>query len=350
MENKKVLVGISGGVDSSVSALLLKNNGYDVIGATMRLCADNENSNKTLEDAKNICNILNIPFYELDCEKKFENLVIDNFEEEYKEARTPNPCVKCNKYLKFGYFLEIAKKLGCSYVATGHYVRTGYNDKYEQVVLKKAPTTKDQSYFLYAIPKEVISMLVFPLQDYTSKDEIRKIAEENKLPVAKKKDSQEICFIPDGNYGAYLQKRGINTFKKGEFVLKDGTKMGEHKGLIYYTIGQRKGLGISYKEPLYVIELNKKENKVVLGTEKELYKKEFTISDINLLVEKEKFLQCDNITVKIRYRAKEAKCKIEMLSDEEIKVILDEPQKSITPGQSAVFYDGDIVLGGGIIN
>lgn len=349
MEKKKVLIGMSGGVDSSVSALLLKQQGYEVIGATMSLWEDKENPNHTLEEAKRVCDALQIPFYPLYLEKEFNKYVVQNFIQEYQEARTPNPCVQCNRYLKFGLFLAKAKELGCQYVATGHYVRTSYLEKYNQVVLQKAPNNKDQSYFLYAIPKEVLPMLVFPLQKYTSKEEIREIAKENHLPVAEKKDSQEICFIPDGDYGCFLRKNGIGTVKKGDFVLKDGTKLGEHKGLIYYTIGQRKGLGISYKEPLYVICLDKKENKVVLGTEPELYKSSFTVSDVHLLVEKEKMETLGTMQVKIRYRAKEADCKIEWLSENRIKVLLDKPQKSITPGQSAVLYDGDVVLGGGII-
>ncbi len=349
MEKKKVLIGMSGGVDSSVSALLLKQQGYEVIGSTMSLWEDKENPNHTLEEAKKVCDALQIPFYPLYLEKEFNKYVIQNFIQEYEEARTPNPCVQCNRYLKFGLFLEKAKELGCNYVATGHYVRTSYSEKYNQIVLQKAQNAKDQSYFLYAIPKEVLPMLVFPLQEYTSKEEIRKIAKENHIPVAEKKDSQEICFIPDEDYGCFLRKNGIGTVKKGDFVLKDGTKLGEHKGLIYYTIGQRKGLGISYKEPLYVIALKKKENKVVLGTETELYKSSFTVSDVHLLVEKEKIETLGTMQVKIRYRAKEADCKIEWLPKNRIKVLLTEPQKSITPGQSAVLYDGDVVLGGGII-
>lgn len=223
----------------------------------MKLWEAEENKpNKTVEDAKKVCEKLEIEHHTIDNKEIFKTKVIDNFIEEYQKARTPNPCVQCNKYLKFGVFYQIAQKLGCEYIATGHYANIEYSEKYQQYVLKKSKEEKkDQTYFLYTIPKEMLSHIIFPLKDYTDKIEIRKLAQENGLEVAEKKDSQEICFIPDNNYTCFLEKYLKEKPKTGKIVLKNGEILGKHTGLINYTIGQRKGLGISYAKPLYVTRI-----------------------------------------------------------------------------------------------
>lgn len=353
---KKVLLGMSGGVDSSVSAALLKQQGYEVIGCTMKLWEpgdDEEESaccgNQAVYDAKRVCDQLGIPHYTINCKNEFKKKVVDNFIHEYKEARTPNPCVECNRYLKFGAFYQKAKELDCDYIATGHYASIQFSDQYQQYVLKKSKEEKkDQTYFLYAIPKDVLECIIFPLQNHTNKEDTRKIAEENNLTVAQKKDSQEICFIPNNNYQSFLKKYGKNEKQKGNIILKDGKVLGQHQGLINYTIGQRKGIGISYQEPLYVVALNKDKKEVVVGTEKELYTKELYAKDVNWLIgdELKEPIKCK---AKVRYRAKEADCTVYLKGDT-IKVVFQEAQRAITPGQSVVFYDEDgVVLGGGKI-
>ena len=346
---EKVLLGMSGGVDSSTTAVLLQQHGYEVIGCTMLLWECDKN---TVEDAKKVCDKLGIIHYILDCRNEFQKQVVDDFICKYKEAKTPNPCVECNKYLKFGVLYKKAKELGCNYLATGHYAKVEYSEKYKQKVIKKASEeNKDQSYFLYAIPKEVISSIMFPLQEYTNKEQIRKIAEQNNLFVAQKKDSQEICFIPQNNYTEFLEKNEDLQTKQGNIVLKTGEILGKHKGLIYYTAGQRKGLGISYKEPLYVIKLDKKTNQVIVGPEKELYSIELYANNLNWLVLDTYISDKFECLAKIRYRAKETKACVERIEKDMVKVTFEAPQRAITPGQSVVFYDKDgVMLGGGKIH
>ena len=349
MENKKVLLGMSGGVDSSVSALLLKKEGYEVIGTTLELFAGSSCCNiNTYIDAKNVCNSIGIPHFTYNCKEQFKNYVINDFIDCYANCKTPNPCIECNKYMKFGIMLEKAKELGCNYIATGHYAKTEYSEKYGRWVLKKSQAgKKDQSYVLWNIPKELIEHVLFPLADFTDKEQIREIARENDLKVANKPDSEDICFVPDGNYKKFLEINSDIKPKKGNIVNSKGEILGKHTGLYNYTIGQRKGLGISYKVPLFVLGFNKAKNEVIVGEEKELYKKEITVTDINLLLV-DKIEEPIEVDVKTRYSSKVAKAKIEQ-EGEYIKVIFDEPQRAITPGQSAVFYVGDIVLGGGKI-
>lgn len=356
MSKKRVLLGMSGGVDSSVSAILLQKQGYEVIGCTMQLwelIEDHESSccgSDAIYDAKRVCDQLGIPHYTINCKDKFKEKVVDNFICEYKEARTPNPCVECNRYLKFGEFYQKAKELECDFIATGHYARIEFSNKYHQYVLRKSKEDKkDQTYFLYTIPKELLGHIIFPLQEYTDKEEIRKIAEENNLAIARKKDSQEICFITDNNYQNFLKKYGNYKNRKGNIVLSNGGILGQHEGLIYYTIGQRKGLKIAYKEPLYVLSLNKEKNEVIVGTEKELYCTELYVKDLNFNVKinVDEPIKCK---AKIRYRAKEAEAIVYLQNEKEAKVVFKEEQRAITPGQSIVFYDDEgIVLGGGKI-
>ena len=343
----------------------------------MKLWEDKENpeveggccSFSATYDAKRVCDKLGIPHYTLNCEEEFQKHVINNFVNCYQCCKTPNPCIECNKYLKFGTFYQKALELGCEYISTGHYAKVEYSEKYQTYVLKKSESDKkDQTYFLYSIPKEVLPKMLFPLENFKSKEEVRKIAEEYELKIAHKKDSQEVCFIPDNDYGKFLKEKAKIKTKKGKIVLKDGTTLGEHEGLIFYTVGQRKGLGISYEKPLYVLKLDHEKNELIVGTEKELYTKELYANELNFLLEKNINLSKPiEVMAKIRYRAQEAKATLELIQEGEkindkekqivpenrknmiAKVVFEEPQRAVTPGQSVVFYLGDVVLGGGKI-
>ena len=349
MENNKVLLGMSGGVDSSVSALLLKNSGYEVIGATLELFVGSSCCNtNTYIDAKNVCNQIGIPHFIYNYKNEFKKYVIDDFIECYSSCKTPNPCIECNKYMKFGFMYEKAKELGCNYIATGHYAKTEYSEEYGRWVLKKSNSLKkDQSYVLWNIPKDLVSHIIFPLADYEDKEEIRKIARENNLKVANKPDSEDICFIPDGNYKKFLENNSNIKPKEGNIVNSQGKILGKHTGLYNYTIGQRKGLSISNSVPLFVLGFNKEKNEVIVGEEKELYKTKIKVENINLILVDE-ITDWMEVDVKTRYSSKVTKAKIIQVGNI-IQVEFEEPQRAITPGQSAVFYVGDIVLGGGKI-
>lgn len=350
MEEKRVLLGMSGGVDSSVSALLLKEEGYDVIGTTMELFAGSSCCNtNTYIDAKNVCNQIGIPHFIYNFKDEFKKYVIDDFINCYANCLTPNPCIECNKFMKFGLMYEKAKELGCEYIATGHYAKTEYSEEYGRWVLKKSKAgKKDQSYVLWNIPKELIEHVVFPLADFESKDEIRKIAREHNLKTANKPDSEDICFVPDGNYKRFLEENSEIKPKKGNIVHVNGTVLGKHNGLYNYTIGQRKGLGISYKEPLFVVGFNKEKNEVIVGEKEYIYKKEMIVKDINLLLI-DSLEGPMKVSVKTRYSSVEEDATVEMIDANTIKVVFENPVARITPGQSAVFYLGDIVVGGGKI-
>lgn len=347
---KRVLLGMSGGVDSSVSAVLLKQAGYEVVGATMKLCnLPKEEQEKTIEDAKKVCEILEIPHYVFDLREEFHKKVISEFIKSYQNALTPNPCIECNKELKFKAFYQKAVELGCEKIATGHYAKIEKNENYQQYVLKRSKASqKDQTYFLYQIEKEMLSNVLFPLCDFTDKEEVRKVAKQYGLPVASKSDSQEICFIPDNDYATFILKNSKQKQENGDIVTKTGKILGKHKGLLYYTVGQRKGLGISYQAPLYVLALDKEKNKVIVGTEKELYQKEVWIQNLNFLLPID-VTKPVAVMAKVRYRAKEAKAILQKTGADEAKLIFEEPQRAITPGQSVVCYIDDIVLGGGKI-
>ena len=337
---KRVLIGMSGGVDSAVAAYILKEEGYEVIGVTMTLFTPKEPTTQ-IEDAKKICQKLGIDHYVVDYQKEFKNKIIDNFIENYLNGKTPNPCVECNKHFKFGLLWKKAQELNCEYIATGHYA-----DMQDGNILK-VDSPKDQSYFLYQIDKKIIPHILFPLSKYMNKEEIREIAKrENLVEVSEKKDSQDICFIENGDYTKFLEENLDKLPPHGDFILTTGEKIGEHKGIIYYTIGQRKGLGISYKHPLYVIKIDKDNNQIILGTEEDLYTNIVYITNTNILVDKIP----ENISGKIRYKSQLVPCTIEIIDENNIKVVFKEPVKSATKGQSLVLYNQNILLGGGIID
>lgn len=348
---RRVLLGMSGGVDSSTSAILLQEKGYEVIGVTLNLFKENE---ETIKDAKRVCEQLGIEHYILDEQDIFREKVINDFLEKYKNAKTPNPCIECNRYLKFGAMYEKAKELKADYIATGHYARVEFSEKYNRHVIKKSSSIKkDQSYVLYGINPEVVEHIIFPLEGFETKDEIRKIAENHNLVVAQKSESQEICFITDNDYIRYLkenlsEKDRKNAFRKGNIVTCDGCVKGKHCGIANYTIGQRKGLGIQNATPLYVTKIDKANNQVIVGEKSETYSKETYVEELNWLAI-EKLEETMNIKAKIRYSAREAEAVISMVDSERVKVEFVEPQMAITPGQAIVFYDGDIVVGGGKI-
>lgn len=347
--NRRVLLGMSGGVDSSVSAILLKEQGYDVIGMTLELYGGTCCNTDAVIGAKAICNSIGIPHFTYNLKEEFKCNVINNFIEEYSNQRTPNPCIECNRHMKFGAMYEKAQEMGCDYIATGHYAKMEYSDNYGQFVLKKAKNLqKDQSYVLYSMPRNLLGKVLFPLGDFNSKEDVRNIAKQYSLEVASKPDSEDICFIPDGNYKRFLEDNSDIKPMIGNIVNRRGEILGKHNGLYNYTIGQRKGLGISYKAPLFVLGFNKAKNELIVGEEQELYRKEMKVDDVNLLL-MDSIDKPIDVTVKIRYSSKPAEAIINQTEEGNIQVIFKDPQRGITPGQSAVFYTDDVVIGGGKI-
>ena len=349
MEKKgKILLGMSGGVDSSVSAILLQEQGYKVIGATLELFGDSCTNITTVKDAKKVCEKLGIKHITIELKKEFYKYVIKDFIDSYSICETPNPCIKCNRYIKFDIMHKKAKELGCDYLATGHYAKIEYDEKWNQKVIKKSDSIrKDQSYVLYNVKKEILQDTIFPLGEFEYKDEIREIARTHGLEVANKKDSEDICFIPDNNYVRFLEENNLKS-KKGNIVDTEGNILGKHTGLYKYTIGQRKGLGISSKYPLYVVKLDKDKNEVIVGKEEEIFSPKAIITDFNNLLTENK-IENMKVKAKVRYSAKEADAIINQIDDKTVEVNFLEPQRAITPGQSLVLYIDDIVLGGGKI-
>lgn len=347
---KKILLAMSGGVDSSVSAILLQQQGYEVVGVTMNFGSFCCNAN-LIPDAKKVAEKLNIEHFVLDCEFDFKTNVVDYFIESYLNGETPNPCAKCNREIKFAKLLDFADKLGIEKLATGHYARILQNEKGEFELHKSFNEKKDQSYFLAMLKKEFLARVVFPLEEFQDKEDVRKIAKENGLFVATKKDSQDICFIPDDNYKKLIQNHSPEASKVGDIILKNtGEKIGEHDGIINYTIGQRKGLGVAYSEPLYVISTNKENNEVLVGTEEYLYSSEIHLRDVNILDDSLELNKPFEVLVKLRSTHKGEYAKVVLGENNEASITLKNPVKSVTKGQVCVGYiDDKVVFGGWIV-
>lgn len=361
MKKKKVVIGMSGGVDSSVAAALLIDEGYEVIGLTMRLW-DGETisgehmdgtccSASAVEDAKYVCYKLGIDHHVMDFRREFEENVIDYFVDEYKSGRTPNPCIACNKFLKFDAMLKKAELLGADYVATGHYAKVEFDEKTGRYLLKRALScAKDQTYALYSLNQEQLSKTLMPLGKLENKEETRAIAEERGLITAKKPDSMEICFVPDKDYAGFIERRTGDGDIPGSFVDEQGNILGQHRGIVHYTVGQRKGLGVTFGKPMFVLRIDAEKNEIVLG------EKGTEFSD-TLIADKLNFIPFDKLTepirvaAKVRYSAKEAEATVEPVENGRARVTFDVPQRAITPGQAVVFYEigGDSVVGGGVI-
>ncbi len=328
---------MSGGVDSSVAAALLKKQGYNVQGVTLRLT---DGDTAFIDDARKVAEKIGIPFEVLDFRDTFKELVENAFVEEFKAGRTPNPCVICNREIKFGVLFDYAMKQDADFVATGHYARIECNDGVYSLYKAESPD-KDQTYFLYALSQEKLSKILMPLGGF-NKDYVRELAREFDLPVWKKKDSQDICFIPDGDKNAYL-KRFLDD-APGDFLDTEGKKIGHHSGIFNYTYGQRKGLG-AYGEPRFVLSINPADNSIVLGKKGQEFSKSFFIDNVNEMIDFREEFTC---SCKVRYSASDLPCTVSK-EGSVYKVTLDSPARSITPGQACVFYDGKRLLGGGTI-
>ena len=357
MSKGKVVVGMSGGVDSSVAAWLLKEQGYDVIGVTMQIWQDEDNvvqeenggccGLSAVDDARRVAASIGIPYYVMNFKDEFKKTVIDYFTEEYLNGRTPNPCIACNRYVKWEALLQRSLSIGADYIATGHYARIDRLPNGRYAIRRSATLAKDQTYALYNLTQEQLAHTLMPVGEY-SKDQIRKMADEIGLMVAHKPDSQDICFVPDGDYASFIEETTDHPLPEGNFVSPDGKILGRHKGIIHYTVGQRKGLGLALGYPAFVLEIRPETNEVVIGTYDESLTHTVRANELN-------FMSVEDITepmrvfAKIRYNHKGAWCTVEKTGEDEITCTFDEPIRAATPGQAVVLYDGEYVLGGGTI-
>lgn len=355
---KKVVVGMSGGVDSSVAAYLLKEQGYDVIGATMQIWQDEEREQQeenggccglsAVDDARRVAQRLDIPYYVMNFKEEFKRKVMDYFVEEYLVGRTPNPCIACNRYVKWESMLKRSMDIGADYIATGHYARIAKLANGRYAIRNSVTAKKDQTYALYNLTQEQLAHTLMPVGEYT-KEEIRKIAEEAGLPVAHKPDSQEICFIPDHDYAAFIDREaGGRVPGPGRFVTTDGQVLGEHQGITHYTVGQRKGLNLAMGHPVFVTQIRPETDEVVIGEAEEVFKDTLFCSRINYMG-MEELSEPRTVLAKIRYAHAGEQCLIEKAGDDIIKCTFAKPVRAITPGQAVVFYEDGYVLGGGSI-
>ncbi len=354
----KVVVGMSGGVDSSVAAYLLKKQGYDVIGVTMQIWQDEDREVQeesggccglsAVDDARRVAQMLEIPYYVMNFKQEFKKNVMDYFVEEYLQGRTPNPCIACNRYVKWESLLNRSLEIGASFIATGHYARIEHLPNGRYALKMSATAAKDQTYALYNLTQEQLSRTIMPVGEFT-KDEIRKIAEDIHLLTANKPDSQEICFIPDNNYAGFIeQEAGDRVPPAGNFITQDGTIIGKHLGITHYTVGQRKGLNLAMGHPVFVKEIRPKTNEVVIGESEDVFSKRLLCNKLNFMSISE-LKEPMRVLAKIRYSHKGTYCMIEQTAPDQITCLFEEPVRAVTPGQAVVFYDGEYVLGGGTI-
>ncbi|MDD3340255.1 MAG: tRNA 2-thiouridine(34) synthase MnmA [Lachnospiraceae bacterium] len=357
MSKGTVVVGMSGGVDSSVAAYLLKEEGYDVIGVTMQIWQDEEETLQqenggccglsAVEDARGVAQTLDIPYYVMNFKSEFKEHVIDYFIEEYKAGRTPNPCIACNRYVKWESLLKRSLDIGADYIATGHYAQVDRLPNGRYALKMSATAQKDQTYALYNLTQKQLSHTLMPVGAYT-KDQIREMAEKIMLPVAHKPDSQEICFVPDNDYAGFIEKSTNQKIEPGNFVNAAGEVIGQHKGIVHYTIGQRKGLNLSMGHPVFVLAIRPETNEVVIGENEDLLATTLRADRLNFM-SVEKLDGEREVLAKIRYNHRGSLCKIRMVGEDQIECRFYEKQRAVTPGQAVVFYDGEYVLGGGTI-
>ena len=355
--NNRALIGMSGGVDSSVAAALMCRAGFECVGVNMKLYSSEIQTEgcktccslEDAEDARSICYKLGMKFHVFNFTQDFSREVIDRFISEYESGATPNPCIDCNQYMKFGKLMDRAKILDCDTVVSGHYARVEYEKEKNRWLLKKAKNVqKDQSYVLYFLTQEQLKHIRFPLGEFESKEQIRALAEEMGFITAKKKDSQDICFVPDGDYASFIRQRTGKEYPQGQFVDTEGNVLGTHKGLIQYTIGQRRGLGLALPQSMYVKYKDTEKNQVVLSTNEALFSHRLIAENFNWS-SMDAPIQPIQVLAKTRYQAKEAPATATVLPDGRVEIQFDAPQRALTLGQAVVLYDGDTVVGGGII-